>query len=103
MTTHTSIDEFRAKLAPFEGKACWAFTAGKGTGSHVSFAFGEKMPRKMRIDNPHLTAEQQLYKGEFGLFLNDCAWELQSLGAVLCDCSDDNSKDGPMLSGLRHL
>ncbi|RYG64742.1 hypothetical protein EON80_18685 [bacterium] len=57
----------------------------------------------MRIDNPHLTVEQQLYDGEFGLFLNDCAWELQSLGAVLCDCSDDNSKDGPMLSGLRHL
>jgi hypothetical protein len=42
-----------AALKILPGKTCWSFIGGSGTGSMVSLDFGEKVPRKKPVGNPH--------------------------------------------------
>lgn len=94
--------EFIARLNRLIGQVCWGFAAGAGTGSVVSLDIGGKVLRESPLKNPHLSAEQQKYAAEFGLFIQ-CAWRIESKAQVVCGAWDDNTGGGRMLEGLRLL
>ena len=81
---------------------CWAFVAGKGTGSVVELNLGRKVSRKSPVRNPHLTETQRANDSEFALFV-ECTWRLESKTRVICGAWDDNSKQGAMIKGLERL
>jgi hypothetical protein len=83
-------------------KECWGIVAGEGTGSFVNLEIGEKIRRNKEIENPALETDVRQFEGQYSLSL-ECAWRLDSTEAVICGASDDNSKDGKMLDGLRLL
>ena len=95
--------EFRKKLEQLIGKKCWSSIAGEGTGSHVSINFGKKVKMKEELSNKNLSEEERKYDGEIILFLDDCAWRLDSNKEVICSSTDDNRKGAPMLKGLEKL
>ena len=84
------------------GKSCWGFAAGSGTGSIVSFEFGNKIPRIKKLRNPTLTEDMRLYNGELYIRIS-CVWRISSLSKVICSSSDSNDSDGPMLMGLNKI
>lgn len=89
-------------LRSLKGKHCWGVVAGKGTGSMVALDFGGRVSRSKRLENPHLTLEQQRFTGEYSLFIG-CSWRLDGPDAVVCGCEDSNVEDGSMLGGLQSL
>ena len=85
------------------GQECWSVAVGKGTGSMVTLDFGRKVLRKRRLHNSHLSAEQQVYRGEFWLYLENCAWRVDSESEVICGSTDDNEESGFMVDGMKKM
>jgi hypothetical protein len=83
-------------------KECWLITAGKGTGAVIALHFGKRVPRERWITNPTLRPEARQFEGEFVLQI-ECPWRIDAAAEVVTSWSDDNSIDGPMLSGLERL
>lgn len=96
------IIAFTEAIKKMVGQPCWGFVAGEGTGSVVSLQIGGKVPRTILINNPSLTIEQQQNTGEYVLLI-ECAWRLETKTKVICGAWDDNSENGSMKKGLRHL
>lgn len=97
-----TLDELNQALGGLVGLPCWSAIAGKGTGSRLSMRFGEKFLRARPLANPHLTAEERAFDARNSLFI-ECAWRLDSVGGVVCSCSDSNEKGERMLTGLATL
>lgn len=95
-------NQFLNDLRRLEGLQCWGITAGEGTGSHVSLDFGKKIERARLLRNPHLSEAVRNFTGEFGIFVQDCAWRLDA-DKVICSSKTPNANDGPMALGLRNL
>jgi hypothetical protein len=94
--------EFQNNLKCLIGKECWSIIGGAGTGSNISLAFGEKVPKKRPLKNRSLTDEERNFNGEFSLYIT-CTWRIDSELEVACGCREDNSAKGPMLRGLQKL
>src|SRR5579863_4372902 len=95
-------DHFLNDLRRLEGLHCWGITAGEGTGSHVSLDFGKKVERAKPLRNRHLTEAVRKFTGEFGIFVQGCAWRLDA-DKMICSSKTPNTNDGPMALGLRTL
>jgi hypothetical protein len=85
------------------GRGCWGVIAGSGTGSMVTLDFGEKVKRARPLHNPTLSDEARNYEGEYGLYLQDCDWRLQTRQKVLASSASSNEAGGVMLTGLGQI
>ncbi len=103
MAQPASFIEFNHALQRLVGELCWSVVAGELTGSMASLDFGKRVPRPQPLRNRHLTRAQWQFEGEFDLFVEGCAWRLQSERNVLCSSMSDNANDGPMVRGLEEL
>lgn len=99
MDLHT---EFRNELHNLEGQECWGVSAGAGSGSRFSLQMGKRILRAKPLKNPTLPEDIQKYNGEFVLFIQNCAWRLDS-ERMICSSKSPNNNDGPMVQGLRSL
>jgi hypothetical protein len=79
----------------------WEVTAGPASGTSISIQIGRKHNLKVPLTNPRLREDQRFFEGEIGLLI-ECPWRLHSRTAVICSWSDDNSIDGPMVTGLHN-
>lgn len=95
-------EQFSNSLRRLEGLQCWGVTAGEGSGSHVSLDFGNKIERARPLRNRHLAEAVRKFKGEFGIFVQGCAWRLDA-EKMICSSKTPNANDGPMALGLRTL
>lgn len=96
-----AVNGFMHKL---EGLECWAAMAGSGTGSMISFKFGDKIPRKRPLSNLKLAPEVRRFDGEFTLFVRGGAdWVVKNADQIVCTNNDSNEDGGTMLSGLALL
>jgi hypothetical protein len=99
--TKTLIEELRADVCELLGQKCWAVVAGTGTGA-LDVLIGKKIPNRMPLRNPRLSADLRDYDSEMGLFI-ECSWRLDSNTEVLCAWTDDNQDGGPVLTGLNKI
>ena len=96
-----STNEFVTAL---EGKQCWTVVAGDGTGSAVSFSFGEKIPRECPVKNAKISHDARFFDGELKLFVQGGSiWEVDDNDTVLCTNDSDNKDGREMLTGLDAL
>ncbi|WAC20021.1 hypothetical protein OVA24_01340 [Luteolibacter sp. SL250] len=103
-TSKVNADKLQeALLSLKDGAGCWAFIAGSGTGSMVTLDFGGKVARLRPLKNRHVSEDARNYKGEYCLFLQHCAWRIESADEVICSSSSSNHHGGPMLRGLQRL
>lgn len=102
-----SIGSAKEFLAALVGKECWAAVAGNGTGSMVSFEFGEKIRRKRALSSPTLSPEVREFNSEFTVFVRGGAqWVLKRAKgdeSLICSNDSGNEAGGEMLSGLSLL
>jgi hypothetical protein len=63
-------------FSALRGKVCWSITGGGAAGSHIKLEFGERIPRRIPVRNPVLTAEERKFEGEYSLFI-ECAWRVE--------------------------
>ncbi len=103
MASMEDRDLFLAEVRKLVGTPCWGIVAGAGTGSVVSLDFGKKIAREQPLRNTRVSEAVRHNKGEFHLFVEDCAWRVETDTAVLCGSASDNSNDGEMVTGLRRL
>jgi len=101
-STRKNRAEMVLALYRLVGKPCWGIT-GVNTGTMASLDFGDKIPRPVRLRNPHLTPDQQQYAGEIGLFIKEAAWRLDSRASVICGSLSSNHEGGPKHTGLSKL
>lgn len=101
--TKSSVQTFNDAFHELVGLECWAFVAGRGTGSVVSLDFGEKIRLARPIDNPHLSEELQQFEGEYKLLIEDCAWRIEDEEEVLGCSVSSNEPDGAMIQALSQL
>jgi hypothetical protein len=94
--------EFIDELRSLQDLECWGIVAGEGTGSRVALDFGQRIPRARPLKNPTLPEIHRQYKGEFGIFVQNCAWRLDS-GITVCTSKSPNTSDGEMVRGLQNL
>lgn len=94
--------ELIKRLNALSGKLCWAVTGGKGTGSIITLDFGNKIPRKIPLQNQHISIEKQKFNAETSLVIY-CAWRVDSAEYVLCGSNDSTEEDGVMLQGLKKI
>lgn len=97
------MNRARNLLRSVLGNECWSVIAGPGTGSHLVLDIGRKIQLPEPIRNPLLSEESRRYKGEFTLFLEDCAWRVENEEGILCTSKSENSLNGEMLSAIRQL
>jgi len=95
------VSAFIKYLAGLQGKECWSFIAGPGTGSMVTLDFGEKILRERPLRNPTLTAEQRNYIGEIRLFIQNAGWRIDHHSSVICSSTSSNKLDGLFGKGFR--
>jgi len=95
-------NDFISQLHQLLGQSCWGYVGGIPTGSIISLDFGQKVKRNQKINNKHLTTDQQHYVGQFSLMIW-CAWRLDEGDTVICGWNDSNEINGPMLNGLDKL
>lgn len=93
--------EFKQAAEHLIGCECWATRAGKGTGSMVTLHFGEQVNQSRQPDAS--TTLPAISEGERGIYIEHCAWRVDSPAGVICGSTDDNRMDGPMIEGLRFL
>ena len=62
------------------GKECWGII--EGTGSIISFDFGEKIRLQNPIVNDYLSVDSQNFESEFSLFIH-CVWRVDSTEKVI--------------------
>ena len=97
-----SSAEFLTDLRKLHGLECWGVLAGEGTGSQVTLDFGRKIERARPLRNPNLPESLRHFKGEFGVFIQNCAWRLDS-DRIVCSSKTPNDNQGAMVRGLRML
>lgn len=102
MNASQSIANLQTQLSLLEGNLCWSVIAGESTGSQLKCDFGARIPRRKAIHNSKLSRDQQVYEGEFDLFI-ECAWRLEEGTEVVCGSTDNNRNSGPMRTGLGRL
>ena len=90
-------------LRELQSLECWGIGAGEGTGSHATLHFGQKIPRGRALRNPILTEALRQYTGEFVIFIQNCAWRLDSECEVICTSKSPNANDGEMVRGFQSL
>lgn len=95
-------NEFIKRMHGLIGEPLWGFVGGMGTGSVVSLSFGEKIPRKRILSNPHLSMNARQYDGSLELFIM-CVWRIDSASEVICGGWSGNKKGEEMLMGLERL
>lgn len=100
-TKETLFSAFIKQLADLQGKECWSFIGGPGTGSMLTLDFGEKMLRERPVRNPTLTTEQRNYIGEIRLFIQNAGWRIDDDSSVICSSTSSNDLDGSFGKGLR--
>src|SRR4051794_4918517 len=91
-----------SELQKLQGLECWGVVAGEGTGSHVTLDFGRKIERARPLRNPTLPDSLRHFKGEFGVFIQNCAWRLD-INSIVCSSKTPNDNDGAMVRGLPML
>lgn len=91
---------FLNELRRLAGLECWAVIAGAGSGSRVALDFGSKVERDKPLLNPTVADVSRFYKGEFSLFIEDCAWRLEQGGAIICSSKSDNRQGAELLHGV---
>jgi len=91
-----------SELQKLQGLECWGVVAGEGTGSHVTLDFGRRIERARPLKNPKLPESQRQFKGEFGIFIQNCAWRLDT-NSVVCSSKSSNDNEGVMVRGLHAL
>jgi hypothetical protein len=90
-------DQVARQIKQFVGLQCWGVVAGAGTGSMATFDFGGRVAIKPPLANPHLTQELTTFQGEYGLFLEECHWQLESNSGILCTSDDSEIAIGQKL------
>lgn len=88
-------------LTRFIALPCWAVVAGKGTGSMVSLAFGNKIPRDSPLTNNKLADDYRHNTSDYSIFLEHASWLLEKGDLEICSCHSDNSNDGVMVNTQR--
>jgi hypothetical protein len=101
-TAMDSSADFLTDLKMLPGLECWGVLAGEGTGSHVTLHFGRKIERARPLRNPTLPDSLRHFKGEFGVFIQNCAWRLDAR-SIVCSSKTPNDNDGAMVRGLHML
>src|ERR1700760_3860825 len=96
------ISEFLVALGKLAGLDCWGVIAGSGSGSRVTLHLGKRIKRERPLMNPRLPELVRSHTGEYGLFIENCAWRLDG-DSTLCTSKTPNENDGPMVAGLRSL
>ena len=94
--------EYIEELRNLHGQECWGIAAGEGTGSHITLDFGEKIPRARPLKNQNLPEMQRQHKGEFGIFVQNCAWRLE-MDRAFFSSKSPNENDGEMVRALQNL
>jgi hypothetical protein len=74
------VNQFAESLQRLIEKECWGIV--EGTGSHIAFDFGRKIPRIKPIENTHLSADSRNFESELSLFV-ECVWRIVSPTEVL--------------------
>jgi len=97
----TSAD-FLNELRKLQGSECWGVVAGEGAGSHVTLDLGLKIERARPLRNPKLPEALRHFKGEFGVFIRNCAWRLDA-DKIVCSWKTPNDNEGAMVCGLQSL
>jgi len=64
---------FKRELSQLIGKECWGIVTSAG--SHISFDFGEKIPREKPLDNKYLSEDVRKFESEYS-FLIFCVWRV---------------------------
>jgi hypothetical protein len=100
MTTRRELSKLVAQLT---GLPCWNVTAGAGSGSRIALDFGKKLPRSTPVTNPLISESARNYIGEYALFVENCAWRLDTKKHVLCSWRSSNLANDEMLRGLTRL
>lgn len=75
-------ENFRKEFQNLVGKKCWGIVEGKGTGSVITFCFGEKILREKPVGNENLSEEVQNFDSEFSVFV-ECVWRVDSEHEVI--------------------
>jgi len=96
------LDDFLNELRKLRDAECWAVAAGEGTGSRITLHCGRKIERGRSLTNPNVSEALRQFKGEFVVFVQDCAWRLNA-DKVICTSKTPNNNDGPMVAGLHSL
>jgi hypothetical protein len=91
---------FEAELSKIVGLTCWGAIAGKGTGSMVTLDYGRKIPIVPPLRNDRLSKVLREYHGEYCIFIEGCAWRLESKRTILCGWGDDADKIGECVQCL---
>jgi hypothetical protein len=92
--------EFERDLTQLAGKECWAFYAGRASGSVIDLHFGAKLPRRQPLQNVNLSDTERNYDGEFSLYV-ECAWRLDSIDQVIAGWTQWSDSIDNMFEGLR--
>jgi hypothetical protein len=95
-------EKFSTELDNLRGMSCWGIVAGEGTGSRATLHFGKKLKRTRTLNNPTLPDALKRFEGEFVLFIQNCAWRLDT-DRILCTSKSSNENEGPLVRGLRSL
>jgi hypothetical protein len=96
------FNDFLNELHKLTNAECWAVAAGEGTGSRITLQCGRKIERARPLTNPNVSEALRRFKGEYVIFVQDCAWRLES-NEVVCTSKSPNNNDGPMVAALRSL
>jgi hypothetical protein len=98
----TQYADFLGELGKLRGVTCWGVVAGEGTGSRATLHFGKKFARVRPLNNPTLSDTLRRFEGEFVLFVQNCAWRLET-DKVICSSKSPNDSNGALVEGLRSL
>ncbi len=96
------LNDFLNALHKLTDAECWAVAAGEGTGSRITIQCGRKIERARPLTNPNASDALRHFKGEYVIFVQDCAWRLE-LNEVICTSKSPNNNNGPMVIALRSL
>lgn len=97
------IELFCSQVNKLIQRECWSVIAGEGSGSHVSIDFGEKLGRNKPLSNPNIPEISRKYYGEFSIYIEECAWRLESIETIICGSLSPNDNNGIIINGLNRL
>jgi hypothetical protein len=80
-------ENYKLALQKLVGKECWGIVTSAG--SHISFDFGEKIPRDNPLNNEFLSDDVRNFESELSLFIQ-CVWRIDSLNEVLFGAWTEN-------------
>lgn len=86
----------------FSGQSCWGVSAGSPRGYSFVLKFGGRLHDGLLLQAGGGSDDVEDIHGELELFVT-CEWDLYRDSQVVTDYSEDNSADGTMVAGLKHL